>query len=138
MRILAVALISLLTAAWAADPALIQPKDLAAQLEAGGKRPILIHVGFDVLYRSRHITGSIYAGPGNRPEGLEKLRAEVNKLPRNSEIVIYCGCCPWDHCPNVRPASELLRQMGFTKLKVLLIPTNMKVDWYDHGYPSER
>ncbi len=123
--------------ALAADFPLIQPKDLAAGLAAKGARPEIIHVGFNVLYRSKHIAGSIYAGPASKPEGLALLKAAVEKLPRGREIVIYCGCCPWDHCPNVRPAMELLKQMGFTKAKALYVPDNLKVDWIDHGYPVD-
>jgi len=127
----------LLASAWAAEAPQVQPGDLAAQLTGHGAKPVLFHVGFNVLYRNRHIPGSIYAGPGNKPEGLELLKQEAGKLSRDREIVLYCGCCPWDHCPNIRPASELLRQMGFTKVRVLFVPTNMKVDWFDHGYPAE-
>jgi thiosulfate/3-mercaptopyruvate sulfurtransferase len=131
------ALISVLVLAVAAEFPLIQPKDAAAELTAKGAKPAVFHVGFNVLYRSKHIPGSIYAGPAARPEGLAALRAAVEKLPRNREIVIYCGCCPWDHCPNIRPAMELLRQMGFTNAKALYTPVNFKVDWMDHGYPVE-
>ena len=127
----------MLAAAWAAEAPQIQPGELAAVLTGAGPKPAVIHVGFNVLYRNRHIAGTAYAGPANTPEGLELLKQEAGKLPRDSEIVLYCGCCPWDHCPNIRPASELLRQMGFTHVKVLYIPTNMKVDWFDRGYPSE-
>jgi hypothetical protein len=28
--------------------------------------------------------------------------------------------------------------MGFTRLRVLLIPDNFKTDWIDRGYPFER
>jgi rhodanese-related sulfurtransferase len=126
-----------LAVALAADMALIQPKELATRLEAKGAHPALIHVGFNVLYRGKHIPGSIYAGPASAPEGLAALGAAVAKLPRNGEIVVYCGCCPWDHCPNMRPAMELLKQMGFTRVKALYISTNMAQDWFDHGYPAE-
>jgi len=127
----------LLATAWAADTPLIQPAEFAAQLAGKGAKPAVFHVGFNVLYRNRHIPDSVYAGPGSKPEGLELLKQAVAKLPRDREIVLYCGCCPWDHCPNMRPASELLRSMGFTHVKMLYIPTNLKVDWFDHGYPGE-
>lgn len=130
----ALALISVLALAAAVEFPLIEPKDLASQLS---KKPALIHVGFNVLYRSKHIPGSVYAGPASKPEGLAALKVAVDKLPREKEIVIYCGCCPWDHCPNVKPAMELLKQMGFTKARALHVPDNFKVDWADHGYPVE-
>ncbi len=130
------ALIPVLALAVAAEFPLIQPREVAASLSRKGK-PEVIHVGFNVLYRSKHIPGSIYAGPAQKPEGLAALKAAVEKLPRDREIVIYCGCCPWDHCPNIKPAMELLRQMGFTRAQAMYVPDNFKVDWMDHGYPVE-
>src|SRR5215469_8162139 len=111
---------------------LVQPKDLAAELQSAGSKPAVIHVGFGVLYRARHISGSIYAGPASTAEGLSALKAAVAGLPRDREIVVYCGCCPWDHCPNVKPALELLKQMGFKRAKALMLPANMATDWTAH------
>lgn len=118
----------------AGNIALIQPPELAARLSA---KPVVLQVGPNVLYRSKHIPGAIYAGPGSKPEGLAMLKAAVDKMPRAREIVIYCGCCPWDHCPNVQPAMDLLRQMGFTRAKALYLPDNFKTNWIDKGYPVE-
>ena len=118
----------------AADIALIQPSDLAKHLSAN---PAIFQVGPNVLYRSKHIPDAIYAGPASKPEGLEKLKAAVSPLPRDREIVVYCGCCPWDRCPNIKPAMELLKQMGFTHAKALYVPDNFKTDWLDKGYPFE-
>ncbi|HEV2448065.1 MAG TPA: rhodanese-like domain-containing protein [Candidatus Sulfopaludibacter sp.] len=133
MKTLRFLLIGALAAA-AAQMALIQPSELAARLSA---KPAIFHVGFNVLYRSKHIPASVYAGPGSKPEGLALLKDAVAKLPRDREIVVYCGCCPWDHCPNIKPAMEMLQQMGFTKAKALYLPDNFKTDWLDKGYPSE-
>jgi thiosulfate/3-mercaptopyruvate sulfurtransferase len=47
----------------------------------------------------------VFAGPGREASGLELLKAAVEKLPRDREIVIYC-CFPWDRCPNVKPAVD--------------------------------
>lgn len=126
-----------LAGAWDADLAVVQPKELAGQLASHRPAIVVFHVGPNVLYRGKHIPGAIYAGPANRPEGLELLKAEAAKLPLDREIVIYCGCCPWDHCPMVRPAAELLRQMGFVHLRVLYLPASFKSDWIDQGYPVE-
>ena len=126
-----------LAGAWAADLAVIQPKELAGQLAGHRAVIVVLQVGPNVLYRSRHIPGAIYAGPANKPEGLELLKAEAGKLPRDREIVLYCGCCPWDHCPNIRPAVELMRQMGFAHVRALYVPDNFKADWIDQGYPVE-
>lgn len=135
-RIVRIAMV-FITVALAQQQDLVQPKDLAAALQSAGARPAVIHVGFGVLYRGRHIAGSVYAGPASTSEGLSALKAAVAGLPRDHEIVVYCGCCPWDHCPNVKPALDLLKQMGFKRAKALMIPTNMATDWTDHGYPVE-
>src|SRR5215831_11105863 len=98
---------------FAADLTLIQPKDLAADRS----KVVVLYTGPNVLYRSKHVPGAIYAGPGNTPQGIELLKTAAEKLPRTKEIVLYCGCCPWDRCPNIKPAVETLRAMGFTNVK---------------------
>jgi thiosulfate/3-mercaptopyruvate sulfurtransferase len=113
---------------------LIQPAPVAKDLNA----PLLIHVGFPVLYRSAHIAGSVFAGPGSKEEGIADLRMAVAGQPRTREIVLYCGCCPFDKCPNVRPAFAALHEMGFTRVKVMVLPTNLKTDWIDKGYPTDK
>src|SRR5579884_2410690 len=117
---------------------LVEPEALAARLSGSSSKPTVIFVGFPVLYRSSHIPGAVFAGPVSKPEGVDALRQAVAKLPRNEEIVIYCGCCPFDHCPNIRPAFSELRKLGFTKVTLLSIPTNMTKDWISKGYPVER
>lgn len=113
---------------------LVQPAEIARNLNA----PLLIHVGFPVLYRSTHITGSVFAGPGSKEEGIADLRKAVAGQPRTREIILYCGCCPFDKCPNIRPAFAALREMGFTRVKVMVLPSNLKTDWIDKGYPTEK
>jgi len=129
--------IALPLAALAAEMATTEPKDLAAELQSKSDRPTLVHVGFPTLYRGKHIPQSIYAGPASRPNGMEALKKAVANLPRDRELVVYCGCCPWEMCPNIKPAMEALRQMGFTKVKALMIAKNFQTDWADHGYPVE-
>jgi hypothetical protein len=117
---------------------LVEPAALAKILqESTAKQPKVICVAFPVLYRSKHITHAVFAGPGGRPDGIEMLKKEVAGLGKDSDIVLYCGCCPMDKCPNVRPAYRVLKEMGYTRIRVLDIPTNMHTDWYTKGYPSE-
>jgi hypothetical protein len=132
-------LLMALTAAGAVDLPLIQPRDLAAELTPGGRaaRPVVLQVGPNVLYRSKRIPEAVNAGPAGRPEGLDLLKNTAANMARDREIVLYCGCCPWDRCPNIRPAVELLRRMGFTRVKALYLPTDFKADWIDRGYPAE-
>jgi thiosulfate/3-mercaptopyruvate sulfurtransferase len=138
VRILLIAAVALLAAAQSADIPLIQPKELAAQISSTQSKPVIIQVGPNVLYRSKHIPGSLYGGPAGKPEGLEVLKEAAGKLSRDRELVIYCGCCPWDRCPNIKPAMELLKEMGFTRVKAMYSATNFKTDWIDQGYPVEQ
>ena len=115
---------------------LIEPSALAKALESKTP-PYVICVAFPILYHGRHITHAIFAGPGSKPEGIESLKAAAKVLPKDENIVIYCGCCPMEKCPNVRPAYAMLKQLGFTHVRVLDVPTNMPTDWYSRGYPSE-
>ena len=66
------------------------------------------------------------------------MRTRVALLNRKTFIVLYCGCCPWNRCPNVAPAFKLLRDLGFTSVKVLYMANNLGSDWVDKGYPVER
>jgi rhodanese-related sulfurtransferase len=118
---------------------LINAQDLAKILPSLQKeRPLLICVGFRLPYTQAHIPGSEYFGPATNPTVVQQLRKHVEGLPRNKLIVIYCGCCPWSHCPNVKPAYEALHNLGFTKLKVLYIADNLGTDWVNKGYPIEK
>lgn len=137
MRRLTILVVTTLAVGLAAELALIQPGEVAAQLAAKGTRPVLFHVGPNLLYRGKHIPGSIYAGPGSRAEGLEALKVAAGKLPRDREIILYCGCCPWSNCPNVKPAVDALKQMGFSHVKAMYVETNFAKDWIDKGYPVE-
>ncbi|HWE49612.1 MAG TPA: hypothetical protein VG273_07485 [Bryobacteraceae bacterium] len=127
---------------FAADPwttaDVIQPAQAASQLKTGTTGPLVIHVGFPVLYRAAHIAGSTFAGPGSKPEGLEDLKKAVAGQSRTREIILYCGCCPWDKCPNIRPAFAALHDLGFKNVKVMMLPENLKTDWIDKGYPTEK
>jgi hypothetical protein len=117
---------------------LLEPAALAQTLQSSkGKAPVIISVAFPVLYNNKHIPNAIFAGPGSQPQGIEALKAAVAKLPKDSDIVLYCGCCPMEKCPNIRPSYSVLKDMGFTRIRVLHVPTNMATDWFDKGYPSE-
>jgi thiosulfate/3-mercaptopyruvate sulfurtransferase len=138
----AIVLAQMLLSQGSADPwkpsDLLEPAALAGILQsAKSKPPVILAVAFPVLYNNKHLPHAIFAGPGSSPDGIDALKKAVAGLPKDSDIVIYCGCCPMEKCPNVRPAYSTLRQMGFTKVRVLRVPTNMTTDWFDHGYPSE-
>jgi rhodanese-related sulfurtransferase len=115
----------------------MQPAELAAMLKAGNA-PTILQVGFSVLYQQAHIPNAQYAGPGNSDDGLANLKSHVDGLPRDRLVVIYCGCCPWEKCPNIAAAYRQLTAMGFTKVKALYLASNFGADWVDKGYPVIR
>ncbi len=110
---------------------LLAPADLAKVLNnPKAPQPIIYSIGMQAI-----IKNSIDIGPTMRVENMNTLKLKLNKLPKNSQIVIYCGCCPFSRCPNIRPAMALLKSMQFTNYKLLNLPQNVKVDWIDLGYP---
>jgi thiosulfate/3-mercaptopyruvate sulfurtransferase len=121
---------------WSASQ-VVQPADLAGELGKKGK-PEIVCVGVDSLYRSAHISGAAYHGPTSQADGLEDLKRWAKDIPRGQRIVLYCGCCPMDRCPNIRPAFQALKDMGFTRLQVLSIPQDLERDWVSKGFPVEK
>ena len=118
---------------------LMQPAELAQMLKApAGERPVLLQVGSLVMFQQVHILGSEYAGPGSQQTGLQTLEKMAARLSKDKQIVIYCGCCPWNHCPNIGPAYKKLRDMGFTNVKALYIARNFGEDWVAKGYPTQK
>jgi len=115
--------------------ALIQPSDVVALMQSKAEKPVMLQVGSHVLFQQAHIPGSEYVGASSTPEGRQQLRNSVASLPKNRLIILYCGCCPWEHCPNVQPAYQELHTMGFTKLKVMFIQNNFGKDWVEKGFP---
>ena len=96
----------------------------------------MLQVGFKLLFAQSHITGAEFAGPAGQSDGLEALGQRVAQLPRDAEIVLYCGCCPWAHCPNIAAAYRRLRELGFRYVKVLYIAHDFGTDWVEKGYPA--
>ena len=113
---------------------LMEPATLAKIIsEVSAKKPIILSIGF-----GGGIKGSIEVGAGRDKEGIENLKKELSKLSKDSDILIYCGCCPFKDCPNIRPAFKLLNEMKFTNHKLLNLSQNLKVDWIDKGYPTNQ
>ncbi len=117
--------------------ALLQPAELNALLSAG-KTTIVLQTGSHTLFTEAHIPGAQYAGAASTPEGLATLRSRVAQLPKAAVIVLYCGCCPWGRCPNIRPAYKQLTGLGYTNVKVLYLAQNFGTDWVDKGFAVQR
>ncbi len=124
------------TAAEATIPssALLQAPELV-QLLLASNPPLILQVGSHVLYAEAHIAGAEYVGAAGTSQGLQALRDRVAHLKKDQPIVIYCGCCPWNRCPNIRPAYQQLESLGFTHVKALYLADNFGADWVNKGYP---
>ena len=121
------------------DAQLIQVDALRPLLRSGGAgMPLVLQVGSHVMFAQAHIAGALYAGPGSQAGGLQLLESKVSMVPKGKPIVLYCGCCPWNHCPNVGPAYKKLRDLGFTNVKVLYLANNFGDDWVSKGYSVEQ
>lgn len=117
--------------------ALIEPADFAAALKASsGPRPLILQVGFRKAYAQAHIPGSEYVGAASEEGGLELLRQRVATLPKDSAIVIYCGCCPWSKCPNIAAAYDALQDLGFKHVQVIHIADDFGTNWAEQGFPT--
>ncbi len=115
----------------------IQPQELAQALK-GAQKPVVLYVGPQAFYAQAHIPGAENIGPVSKPQGMEKLRSRAGGLKKDAAVVIYCGCCPWDHCPNIRPAFAELKKLGFTNVRVLYLATSLGADWVDKGFPAAK
>lgn len=109
---------------------LMPAAELATTINNGKSQPLIFCIGPNAI-----IKGSIDIGSTKDKDNLKNLKEKVSKLTKDAPIVVYCGCCPFEHCPNIRPAFELLNKMNFTNHKLLNLPKNVKVDWIDKGYP---
>jgi hypothetical protein len=118
---------------WTNDQ-LMEPSVLASLINnPSQKQPVILDIG-----NFGGIKNSVRVGPAYLKTNLDKLRETAGKYSKDESIVIYCGCCPFKDCPNIRPAFSLLMEMGFKNAKLLNIPRNLKTDWADKGYPMDR
>jgi hypothetical protein len=113
------------------DSNLIEPSVLAAMLaKSPANSPVIFNIG-----AVEDIKGAKHIGAVSTADNMKTLKSNVSALPKNTAIVIYCGCCPFTKCPNIRPAFLELQKLGFTNVKLLNMPVNLKTNWISHGYP---
>ncbi|MCO5946765.1 rhodanese-like domain-containing protein [Mucilaginibacter flavidus] len=113
------------------DSELIEPKELATMLkDSPGKLPVILNIG-----AVEDIKGAKHIGAVSADENMTTLKNTVAALPKSTVIVIYCGCCPFTKCPNIRPAFIELKKIGFMNIKLLDLPTNLQTNWKTKGYP---
>jgi len=112
----------------------IEPAQLVKMLP---NHPLILNVGPRTIYAQAHIPNAKYIGMAAEPQGIQALRAAVKNLPKTRRIVLYCGCCPWDRCPNMAPAFNELEKLGFKNVKALHIAQNFGANWVNQGYPTQ-
>lgn len=112
------------------DKQLMQPSELASIIKNKTNQVTIISVGpFNT------IPDAINVGMVSEEENMDKFKTQLSTLKKDAKVVVYCGCCPYEHCPNVRPAIDVLKQMKFTNFYLLNLPDNLKIDWINKGYP---
>ncbi|MDX2003410.1 MAG: rhodanese-like domain-containing protein [Chitinophagales bacterium] len=110
---------------------MMEPAKLAATItDPKAEKPLIYSLG-----PFPELKGAIDIGPGADKANMEKLKVAIQNVPKDKAIVIYCGCCPFDRCPNVFPAMKMLTDMGYTNHSLLNLKTNFKTDWINHQYP---
>jgi thiosulfate/3-mercaptopyruvate sulfurtransferase len=118
---------------------IVQASDFVLELgDKNGTPPTVVYVGFRTLFAGGHIPGATFHGTGSTEQGLADLKKWADSLPRTTNLVVYCGCCPFEKCPNIRPAFTALSGMGFKKMRLLVLPTSFAADWADKGYPIQK
>jgi hypothetical protein len=118
----------------------VQPADLVKELAAPAhpNEPAVVCVGFRPLYQGAHIPHAVFHGAASSAQGLAELKTWAKSIPKATNVVLYCGCGPLAHCPNLRPAFVAMRDMGFTNLRVLILPNDFNTDWIQKGYAIEK
>ena len=110
---------------------LMAPEALASMISnPKSAKPVIYNIG-----PLGDIKGAVNIGSTNTKANLDKLKKALEKVPKDKMVVLYCGCCPFRSCPNIRPAFSLLKEMGFKSPRLLNLKQNLKVDWIDYGYP---
>jgi len=113
---------------------LMEPSALASILKnPKAVKPLIFNIGVE-----KDIKGAKNMGASSEKENLERFKKTLSKLPKNASVVVYCGCCPFHKCPNIRPAFNALQQGGFKNGRLLNLATNIKTDWISKGYPVNK
>lgn len=116
---------------WTPDQ-LMNPAVLAKKINDKSKLPVILSIGPGAV-----IPSSIDIGMVENAENLNRFKKTLSSLSKNTDIVIYCGCCPYEHCPNIRPAISILKEMKFTNFHLLDLPNNIRTNWISKGYPIQ-
>lgn len=110
---------------------LLQPAKLnEAYSKPAAAQPLILNMGVE-----RNIKNAVEVGIVSSPSKYQKLVEVMKKVPKNREIVVYCGCCKLENCPNIPIALEKLSALGYKNVKILNLIEGINEDWIDKKYP---
>ncbi|MBL7918716.1 MAG: rhodanese-like domain-containing protein [Bacteroidia bacterium] len=113
---------------------LMPTKELADKINTNAKdKPLVLNVGPMEL-----IKGAVDVGRATSVTGIEKIKSTLAMENKNRTVVVYCGCCSYASCPNIKPAYDAVISAGFKNAKVLELPEGIKPDWVAKDYPMEQ
>src|SRR5687768_3294122 len=78
---------------------LMPTKDLADRINSKKDVPVVLNIG-----PMENIKTAITVGPMNSIFAKDKIQNALTGFDKNKEVVVYCGCCSYGSCPNIRPA----------------------------------
>jgi len=112
---------------------LMPTSEMAEKIKTNAKdKPLLFNVG-----PMENIKGAVFVGRGTSVSSIDKMKSTLSMENKNRTVVVYCGCCSYASCPNIKPAYDALISLGFKNAKVLELPEGIKPDWVAKGYPME-
>ncbi|MBI3520154.1 MAG: rhodanese-like domain-containing protein [Bacteroidetes bacterium] len=112
---------------------LMSTKDLADKIKTNAKdKPLIFNVG-----PMENIKGAVAVGAATNITFSNRMESVLAMESKAKPVVVYCGCCSYASCPNIKPAYDKLMSLGFKNTKVLELPEGIKPDWVAKGYPVE-
>lgn len=112
---------------------LMPTKELSEKINTNAKdKPIIFNVG-----PMENIKTAVFVGKATSATCVEKMKSTLSMENKSKALVVYCGCCSYASCPNIKPAYDALVAQGFKNVKVLELPEGIKPDWVAKGYPME-
>jgi rhodanese-related sulfurtransferase len=108
--------------------------ELANKIKLNTKdKPLIFNVG-----PMENIKDAIAVGAATNLTFASKMQSTLAMENKTKAIVVYCGCCSYASCPNIKPAYDILIAQGFKNTKVLELPEGIKPDWVAKGFPMEK
>lgn len=105
--------------------------ELAEKIKSAAKdAPVVFNVG-----PMDNIKSAVFVGRATSATFTDQLKRELNMVPKTTTVVVYCGCCSFSSCPNLKPAFDAVVALGYKNARVLDLPEGIKPDWVAKKYP---